>query len=233
MQSLSLMIALNMVPKLKVFVEDVGGVFFFFLERERACETSTACVVCCGASCWGKMWWVNTHGLASNVYFQPHQFAVLKWYENVCARAHACVCVQKELEVCAMLAYPHQFILYYASVYTQAHAHMHPHTIWGQQTDGAKSGYCSLAQGRCYHSRYWWRLVLARVISWLRVAFTTPNYSKKQNKTTQKKDWTHLLVTCVKSFPFSKAIDLPCFPRYATIFLCLKSLLFKLCVNCV
>lgn len=34
MQSLSLMIALNMVPKLKVFVEDVGGVFFFFLERE-------------------------------------------------------------------------------------------------------------------------------------------------------------------------------------------------------
>ena len=35
MQSLSLMIALNMVPKLKVFVEDVGGVFFFFLERER------------------------------------------------------------------------------------------------------------------------------------------------------------------------------------------------------
>ena len=126
--------------------------------------------------------------------FSPHQFAVLKWYECVCACVCVCVCVQKELEVCTMLAYPHQFILYYASVYTQAHAHMHPHTIWRQQTDGAKNGYCSLAQGRCYNSRHWWRLVLARVISWLCVAFTTTK------KTTQKKDWTHLLVTYIISF---------------------------------
>ena len=49
----------------------------------------------------------------------------------VCVRAsaHVCVCAQKELEVFTMLAYPHQLILYYASVYTQAHARMHPHTI--------------------------------------------------------------------------------------------------------
>ena len=37
-----------------------------------------------------------------NVHFQPHQFVVLKWYENVCV----CVCGQNELEVCATLAYP-------------------------------------------------------------------------------------------------------------------------------
>ena len=38
-------------------------------------------------------------------------------------RMCVCVCGQNELAVCTMLAYPYQFILCYASVYTQTHTH--------------------------------------------------------------------------------------------------------------
>ena len=42
---------------------------------------------------------------------------VLRWDENVC------VCGWNEFEVCSILAYPHQFILYYTSA-----IHKHTHT---------------------------------------------------------------------------------------------------------
>ena len=46
------------------------------------------------------------------------------------------MCGRNELEICTTLEYPHHFIPYYASVYTQAHAHMLFQTIWGQWTNG-------------------------------------------------------------------------------------------------
>ena len=45
------------------------------------------------------------------------------------------VCGRNELEACATLAYPHVSVHF---------VHMHPQTIWGQWTDGAKSGYCRI-----------------------------------------------------------------------------------------
>ena len=51
----------------------------------------------------------------------------------VCMRA----CVRNELEVCTTLAYPH-----ISSFRTMPSTGTHPQTIWGQQTDGAKRGYC-------------------------------------------------------------------------------------------
>ena len=58
-----------------------------------------------------------------------------------------CVCVCTEWTWSmhyAGISTAYQFIPYYvnAILYTQAHAHTHPQTIWGQQTDGANSGYC-------------------------------------------------------------------------------------------
>ena len=54
-------------------------------------------------------------------------------------RMCVCVCGRNELEVCTMLAYPHISVHSgLCQCYTQAHAHTHPQTIWGQRTDGAK-----------------------------------------------------------------------------------------------
>ena len=63
----------------------------------------------------------------------------------VCACVHVCVRVRNELEVCTMLAYPHISLVRTMPMYTHklsTRTHMHLHTISGQPTDGAKSGYC-------------------------------------------------------------------------------------------
>ena len=106
------------------------------------------------------------------VHFQPRWWVILKWYENVCVclceRESVCVCVcacvwererKRECECvwvwmeCTTLAYPHQFILYYVHA---IHKHTHPQTIWGYQTDMAKSGYCHIySQSRGGHFRSW------------------------------------------------------------------------------
>ena len=52
-----------------------------------------------------------------------------------------CVCGWNELEICTTLAYPH-ISSFCTMPVPQAHTHTHPQTIWGQWTDGAKSGYC-------------------------------------------------------------------------------------------
>ena len=60
----------------------------------------------------------------------------------VCAHKHTyvCVCVCEcvdRMNLNTTLAYP------YSSLYTMpVCTHMHSDTIWGRQTDGAKSGYC-------------------------------------------------------------------------------------------
>ena len=61
---------------------------------------------------------------------------------RMCVRICACVWVEWTwmMHYVGILVY--QFIPYYASVYTQAHTQSPPHTIWGQWTDRAKSGYC-------------------------------------------------------------------------------------------
>ena len=100
-----------------------------------------------------------------NVYFYPHWFVVLRWYECVCV----CVWGWNGLEVCAALAYQH-ISLFHTKPVPQAHTHMLPQTIWGQRTNGAKSGYClsmchtstaaktwvacSNSPGRCVNTRY-------------------------------------------------------------------------------
>ena len=71
----------------------------------------------------------------------------------VCVCVCVCVCERErervhcgwnELEVCNTLACPHISSFHTLPVYTHkhTHTHTHPHTIWGQQTNGAKSGYC-------------------------------------------------------------------------------------------
>ena len=64
-----------------------------------------------------------------------------------------------------MLAYPdisvHSVL---CQCFSQAHAHMHPLTIWGQLTDGAKSGYCLWALPSS--TRYRWLHLLALVFCW-------------------------------------------------------------------
>ena len=67
---------------------------------------------------------------------------------NVCV----CVCMEWTWSVHYIGISTYQFILYYASVYTHMHACIwvqtharictHFHIIWGQQTNGAKSGHC-------------------------------------------------------------------------------------------
>ena len=83
-------------------------------------------------------WWCGEQrlGFLAMSTFSP----IGSWSSNgmrmcVCASLCACVCGWNELEACAMLAYPH------VSVHS---VHTHPQTIWGQQTDGAKSGYCRI-----------------------------------------------------------------------------------------
>ena len=57
-----------------------------------------------------------------------------------------CVCGQNEFEASTTLTYSHSSSFCAMSLYyTQAHAHTYSHTIWGQQTDEAKSGYCHLS----------------------------------------------------------------------------------------
>ena len=88
-----------------------------------------------------------------NVHFQPRRFAVLKWYVCVCVfvcarkrerereRERVCVCVCTEwtwnMHYLGISTY--QFIPYYASATSTC---THPQTIWGWQTNGAKSEYC-------------------------------------------------------------------------------------------
>ena len=76
------------------------------------------------------------------VHFYPHQLAVFKWcalYCVVCMRACMCVCVDG-----MKLKYALRWHINVSvhSILCQCHKHMYPQTIWGQQTDGAKSGYC-------------------------------------------------------------------------------------------
>ena len=83
-----------------------------------------------------KCWW--QHWSDGNDHFLPRRFAVLKWYENVCACV--CVCVDG-----MNLTYALHWLIHISvhsvlcQCYTQAHAHTHPQTIWGQRTDVAKS----------------------------------------------------------------------------------------------
>ena len=65
----------------------------------------------------------------------------------VCVCVCMCVCVCVWTEWTWSMHYfgisTDQFILCYASViHTSTHTRTHPQTIWGQRTDGAKSGYC-------------------------------------------------------------------------------------------
>ena len=50
-----------------------------------------------------------------------------------------CVCSEWTWSMHYVGIPPYHFIPYYASA---IHKHTHPQTIWGQWTDGAKSGYC-------------------------------------------------------------------------------------------
>ena len=92
-------------------------------------------------------------------------------WECVCV----CVCVYVWTEWTWSTQYigisTYQFIPYYASA---IHAHTHPQTIWGQRTDGAKSGYCQtmynpsvlpLFPNYFFFSfwRWWWRLFQKRL----------------------------------------------------------------------
>ena len=54
------------------------------------------------------------------------------------------VCGWNELEVCTTLAYLYISLFCTMPVYTHTHTHTHTHshTIWGQWTDGDKSGHC-------------------------------------------------------------------------------------------
>ena len=76
------------------------------------------------------------------VHFYPHRLAVFKWcalYCVVCMRACMCVCVDG-----MKLKYALRWHINVSvhSILCQCHKHMYSQTIWGQQTDGAKSGYC-------------------------------------------------------------------------------------------
>ena len=57
-----------------------------------------------------------------------------------------CVCVDGMNLKYALLWHIHRSVYsvlcQYYNLYTQAHAHTPPQTIWGQRTDRAKSGYC-------------------------------------------------------------------------------------------
>ena len=104
-------------------------------------------------------WSIRYVGISTSVHSVPcHYYTQVGW----------CACGWNELEVCGMLAYPHQFIPYHATtihkpfipyhattihkssfrtmplLYASQHTHTHPQTIWGQRTNGAKSGYCHL-----------------------------------------------------------------------------------------
>ena len=59
--------------------------------------------------------------------------------ECVCVSVCACMCVRACMCVWHIQISAHSVL---CQCYTQAHAHMHPQTIWGQQTNGTKSGYC-------------------------------------------------------------------------------------------
>ena len=76
----------------------------------------------------------------------------------VCARARACVDGMTTQYVGIS---SHQFIPYCASA---IHKHTHPQTIWGQRTDGAKSGHCPIS-GFYYRST---RLVISQTESYAR-----------------------------------------------------------------
>ena len=60
--------------------------------------------------------------------------SVLRSFENVC------VCTEWTWSMQYVGISTYQFI----PCYTQAPPHTHPQTIWGQQTDGTKSGYCPI-----------------------------------------------------------------------------------------
>ena len=71
------------------------------------------------------------------------------------------MCVWNKLEVCATLAFIRIWVhsLLCPCIH-KTHTHMHPQTIWGQWTDGAKSGYCLAwwcgSWSRCWWWRGWW-----------------------------------------------------------------------------
>ena len=94
----------------------------------------------------------NEHFSGSLQYFRTYLQAVSTFSPiSLWSRNGMCVCVC--VCVCVMnLKYAlnwHINIIFISSFRTvpvpQAHAHMHPQTIWGQWTDGAKSGYCLFA----------------------------------------------------------------------------------------
>ena len=87
-------------------------------------------------------------GIEKRCGLLPRQCPLLgPWIVWNCVYVCACVWMEWNWSTHYVGISTYQFILYYTSAtYTQAHAHMHPQTIWRQQTDGAKSGYCRCQQ---------------------------------------------------------------------------------------
>ena len=91
------------------------------------CECECVCMCVCVCDCCQIPWVLGSLILLAMSTFSP--VGLLSSNDmRMCACVCVCVCGWNELEVCIMLAYPHnyQFVLCYASA---IHKHTHPQTI--------------------------------------------------------------------------------------------------------
>ena len=101
--------------------------------RDRLCLTSS--------------WQMPHSSEGGSVHFQPRRFTVLKWFEDVCV--HVLVYSTEWTGLCgysnvvhtSSSFHPHMRPHVHAHTQTHTHTHTHSHTIWGPQTDRAKSGH--------------------------------------------------------------------------------------------